>query len=381
MPLVSAWSYRIQKSINFIYPPVFVFEGLEKNSQSPVAFAYAGFDTRDTDYWAQAVLSTDYRKHSKGRHWVWDLRAFLEKDPSQCAFFLLEHNRLTLRCFSSAPGFRIPFWINFEMDISLPYKELLGRQRLDMERRIRKNGLSHVITQDVKSFDDFYYNMFLPYIKGRHEHMAFLGSYEDMLKTLSNGGLVLVKKGDQVLAGGLFEYDGSLVRLRKFGVRDGKFEYVRLGVLAAAYYFFTLAMKERGYARTNIGGTRALLSDGITKYKMSLNAQLDLTEKHSCLWLAFLKDSPGLRSFLVNNPFIFLDQGNVPHRAIFAKINQDTPMEEIEGLIRELECEGIKETYLYVFGGIEHCSDKIDCSNIPFLHLKSAEDLVAPPRC
>ena len=376
MPFVSKWSYRLQKSVNLIYPPVFIFEGLEKNSQSPLAFAYAGFDTRDTDYWAQAVLSADYRKHVLGRHFFWNLRAFLKKGSFNCAFIFQEHNRLTLRYLSSGPGFRVPFWISMEMDISLPFKELLGHQRLDMQRRIRKNGLSHVITRDVKCFDDFYYNMFLPYIQGRHEHMAFLGSYEELLKVFSKGGLVLIKKGDQVLAGGLYELDGSLARLRKFGVRDGKWEYVRYGVLGAAYYFFTAEMKERGYTKTNLGGTRPLLSDGITRYKMSLNTRLDRVEKYSCLWLTFLKDSTPLRSFLINNPFIFFDKRNDAYRAIFIEVHQDTPPEELEGIIRSPVCGGIKETHLFVFGGIDHFSNKVDCSNIPSLRVKSAEDMV-----
>lgn len=375
MPWVAKWSYKIQKQINIFYPAVYIVKGLEKNSQFPLVFAYAGFDAQDLDYWAKAVLSMVYQKHRMGRHFFWAVRSFIKKGSFNCAFILQEHNWLTLKYIYLFPGFCIPFWINLEMDITLPFKELLGRQKLDMQRRIRKNGLSYSISHDVQDFDDFYYNMFLPYIKGRHEQSAILGSYTDLAKAFSKGGLILIKKGDNVLAGGLYELDGALARLRRFGVRDGKWEYVSYGVLGAAYYLFTLEMKEKGYAKTNLGGARPLLNDGITKYKISMNVQLDQDEKSSCLWMSILNDSEGFRKFLVNNPFIFYNKKADACRAIFVEVNQDTAPEELERVINAPICGGIKETHLFVYGEIDLFSSKVDYAKLPALRVYPAENM------
>lgn len=377
MPFASLCSYRIQKYINFFYPPVFIFEGLEKNSKSPLVFAYAGFDTRDTEYWAYAVLAEGYRKHAAGRHFLWALRAFLKKHPLKCNFFLVGHNKLTLRYLSLNPGFRIPYWINMEIDTTAPFKELLGRQRVDMQRKIRKYALTYTISQDRKCFDDFYYNMFLPYIKDRHDEMAFLGSYEELLQMFRKGGLILVKKENLALAGGLFEVHGRQVRFRKLGVREGKWEYVRFGALGAVYYYLTVEMKKRGCTKIRIGGTRPLLSDGITRYKMSLDSQLDLLEKHSCLWLAFLKGSEGLKSFLINNPFIFFNEKDESYRAIFIEAAKDTPPGALEEIAKSEACGGIKGTRLFVFGGPDNLLSKNTGEQPQVFCVRSAQDLIA----
>src|SRR5207249_762875 len=107
-----------------------------------------------------------------GRCFFWKIRSFLTRRSPQCSLLLVEHIKPTLKMLKSNPGFRVPYWVSMEIDISKPLKELLGHQKADTERRIRKHGLSYEITYDAKCFDDFFHNMFMPYIQGRHSDEA-----------------------------------------------------------------------------------------------------------------------------------------------------------------------------------------------------------------
>ena len=376
MPLVYAWSYRLQKIFNLIYPSVIVFEGLEKHSQAPLNFVYAGFHSLISNYWSEAILSDGFRKYVLGRCFFWDIRSFLKRRDVKCSFMLMEHNELTLKNLNSNPGFRVPYWISMEIDISIPLEELLGRQKADAQRRIRKNGLSFEITHDAKCFDDFFHNMFMPYIQGRHADTALLDTQENLFKIFSKGALILIKREGQILAGGLIEFDNEKVSFRRLGVRDAKWEYVQLGVLGAIYYFLTVEMKKRGYSRLHIGGTRPLLSDGITKYKSSLKAKLEPKNKHSCLWMTFLNDSASVRSFLINNPFIFINKEKKPCRAVFATAGQGISPEGIENILHSCPCEGLAETYLFIFNNNKGASNKINYAILPDVFVRFIENVM-----
>lgn len=343
MPLVRKNSYYVQRLVNLVYPPVFIFEGEEKNIKSSLNFAYAGFHEQVMLYWAGVILSPGFRKHTQSRQFIWNIRSFLKRNSPQCDLVLMEHNSLSLKCLGQN-GFRIPFWVTMELDISEPFEKLFGRQRSDIGRKIRKYGLSYTMTKDISSFDDFYRNMFMPYIQNRHTQTAFLETYEDVRCALSKGELILIKKDGQVLAGGMVEFDEGQVKFRRLGVRDAKWEYVQCGVLGALYYFLTLEMKKRGYTKMHIGGTRPLLSDGVTKFKMSLNARLVSEQNRSCLWMTFLRSSIGLNDFLKHNPFIFINKEKQPCLAVFST------SKEVDQAQASFKCEGLQETPVFVLG-------------------------------
>ncbi len=375
MPFVGNVSYHIQKIVNFIYPPVLIFEGLERGSKSRLTFVYVGFHPQLEHYWTQISLCEDFRKQDMGRHFSWNIFSFLKKMPFGCDFLLMEENLLTLRCFHIILGFQIPYWVSMELDISAPIEKLLGSQRYSIQRKIRKNKLSHVMTKDRKLFDDYYYNMFLPYIRTRHASTVHLNTYQELLGMFSRGGLILIKKEERIVAGALFEFVGQEVKLRTFGIREGKWEYVLDGALGAAYYFMVVEMKKQGYAKLFIGGARPFLNDGVTRHKILLDAYLAKDKKRSCLWLVLLRNSIGLKHFLTDNPFFFLDEKKDFYRAIFGEFIEGKLSQKCEDVVKSSYCGGLKEAFFFAFNGLNNDQDKNSLNKFPFV-LKSVEDMI-----
>lgn len=345
------WSffYNIKKFFNPLYPQVFVFKGLEKNSQLPLIFAYIGQPSQTQEYWAQTVLAPGFQKLSLGRHFYSFIISFLKKNFLDCNFLVIEYNFLTHYSFSKKTGFNIPRWVNMEIDILKPIEKLLGNARGEIQRRIRKYQLSYEITHDPKCFDDFYNNMYLPYTKTRYKDAAMIYTHEKLFEIFSKGELILIKKEGFVIAAGLIELGDKNVLLSKLGIRDGNSKYVYWGAIGAIYYFMLIEMKKKGYKKLSIGGSRPFLSDGVTKYKRSLNANLLSNDSKECVWLKLLNNSPGVQSFLINNPFIFYTKDRKSHLAMFMDEKESCSQYDLKEALHVYDCNGIDETNLFFF--------------------------------
>ena len=350
------WNFfaHIKRFYNPIFPEVYIFKGLEKNISLPLSFAFVGSLSQTQEYWSQTVLASGYQRQILGRCFWTLIIPLLRKNNIDCNFFIIECNTLTHSYFSQKPGFHIPRWFIAEIDITLPIKKLLGNERSEIERKIRKHQLTYAITKDSKDLDDFYHNMYLPHIQGRYKNTALLSSHQKLLEILYKGELILIKKGENTIAGGLIEYGKENVFLRMIGIRDGNLEFVHWGAIGAIYYFIIIEVKKKGYKKLTIGGTRPLLSDGLTKFKKSIKAYVKPNAPNARIWLKLLKDSPGLQSFLINNPFIFYTKNEKPHRAVFMQAKENCSKEELKEALHISEIEGIEETNLFIFSKIQN---------------------------
>lgn len=349
LPLAEGVLYYVRRVINLFYPSVSVFEGLEKNSKSPLTFAYIGSNFhQNRDFWVQISLAEGFKRKDMGRHFVWRLLSFLKSASCNSDFLIIDDNLLVKGYFASLPGFRIPSRVTMGLDISLPIGKLFGSQRHGLERRIRKNRLSYVTAKSSESFDDYYHGMYLPYAKTKFSSTAILSTYEELRRVFLRGGLIVVKKEEKAVAGQLYDVVNGVMNLHSIGVRDASPEYVQAGVLGACYYFSALEMKRQGHKELLIGFSRPFLNDGTFKYKLSLNAHMCKENRVPRLWLGFSNDSIGLRHFLVKNPFVFLDEKEDFCYAFFGDTEDGKLPQACEDALR-LTCEGVDGSVFFSF--------------------------------
>ena len=211
--------------------------------------------------------------------------------------------------------FFIPTWVAGE--VYLPVGEKWRNK--DIRRRIRKHGFEYVVTRDEERFKDFYYNMYMPYATKTYGPTARCHSYDEMWVKRKDCDLLLIQKKNQpalFLTACVIIYEPTGPRMWSVGVRDGNREYVREGALAAAYHFSFEHLLKKGFTKVNMGWSRPFLKDGVLQFKKRLSQSVTAGR-----WQGFsLKVSsltPAVKSFLVNNPFIFLANGRL-HGAVFA---------------------------------------------------------------
>jgi len=122
------------------------------------------------------------------------------------------------------------------------------------------------------------------------------------------GVLLFVTENGERVAGMLCRLDKrEHMTFRLVGVRDGAAEHYRSGVFMAAYLFLLEWAAEAGVTRVDLSGCEPFLSKGIFQFKRKLHPEMVRPDNHfhdKRLWLRVLRDSPGVRDFLVANPMV-----------------------------------------------------------------------------
>lgn len=202
--------------------------------------------------------------------------------------------------------------VNFTLDLRKPMEQTI--QRMSRRRRrdfkkIEASGYTYEIhRKSSEALDFFYWKMYLPYAEKRFEKAAYIKSLlESEIIYRLNGGVLLVKKGKDTLAGILFQIRGKTVLAWSLGVYEGNQDHVRASE-AALLYLIKWA-KTKGIQKLDYGVSMPFLREGVFAYKkewgMSVNEPLEQ-------WLCALKiDSltEGSLAFLQQNPFIISDRG------------------------------------------------------------------------
>lgn len=257
--------------------------------------------------------------------------------------------------------FAVPCWVGGEKNLQDAVELARRSDHIKSDiRRIRKNKLDYRVTRDPEEFDRFYHTMYLPYIQNNYGDRAMLMSYESMKAAQNQCELFLVTQGDNDIAGGILVYDDTdRVRGWSLGVKDGDFAWVKAGALAAFEYLQTGYLFEKGYKRLHRGASRPFLYDGALSFKK--NRGMKLTD-HKPHWFVIipLKYTAAVRSFLINNPFIYQDESRLKGAVFLDKrINAESGMAK---LFRDTYVTGLDQLNLYCINdgnseesGIHHC--------------------------
>lgn len=235
------------------------------------------------------------------------------------------------------------------MDISVDISSFVKNKSLQSDlRRIRSNRLSFELKNELPQFDNFYYNMYLPYITKRHGNQAFVMKYESMKEKFRNCDLLLIKKEKEYIAGILLAYEKDVARLWSIGVKDGNSDYIKYGAIGALFYFSIHHLKGKGYKRVSFGLSRAFLNDGVLQYKKKWNLQMVDTDRLGFLFSPLSKTA-AMKGFLLNNPFIYIKKPKI-NGAVFMESNQPLTKKDLQKIRDDYYLVGMNKLVIYKFG-------------------------------
>lgn len=226
-----------------------------------------------------------------------------------------------LNLMGAGRGIVIPAWISGQVELPRTPQIAKNSSIKETLRKIRQQQLEAEVVRDQQHFEDFYYNMYLPYSSQRHGDHSFLTGKEEMLQQFACGELLLVKKQGASVAGMLVSYDGSIPFFRYVGVRNADWNLVRDGVVAAGYEFLLQHLEAAGHRKVNFGTSRGLLNDGVLRFKRKFGQTIVGVSEHKFL-IRIAEDTSATRAFLHNTPFIFEHAGHY-YGAVF--ILNETP--------------------------------------------------------
>ncbi|HEX9811529.1 MAG TPA: hypothetical protein VGA88_05525 [Burkholderiales bacterium] len=199
------------------------------------------------------------------------------------------------------------------MDLAAANKRLEQSEnaRKDVKRILRK-GYGYTISTAATDFEMFYDSMYLPYLARRFGGQGMAVPRDLFTKgTQADAELLVVTWNGEPVAGVVLRYsDGEPPAAWILGVRGGDLELVKQHVLMALHYFEVKHVSEKGLTRLQLGGARPFLRDGVLQFKKKWGAKIMSAHEHERQWFALriVDDSPGARSFLTHNPFVYEDE-------------------------------------------------------------------------
>lgn len=209
---------------------------------------------------------------------------------------------------------RLPAWVYVHVDLSSPECLARGKEKFTRSgNALKKAGFAAGGARGEADFADFYERLFLPYVQSRHGENAVAQSREETLDGLRRGGweLLVIRRGDEIVAGVTVEISGPCARFWQMGVRDGDPGLLAEGVSDAAYHHMLAVCRERGVKVLNLGSCRPFAADGVLEYKRRFGGYVAPggTAGRGFFDLDLFRMTPGAADFLAANPLIAAEPG------------------------------------------------------------------------
>ena len=212
-------------------------------------------------------------------------------------------------------------------------------------RRVRSRRLTYEITRDPQKFDDFYYNMHVPYITKTFGKCAYLLPYKVLREEFESSDLILIKSGEQAIAGQLIWYCGDGPFLESMGIRDGDKEHVKNGASCALYHYAMEYLHEKGDPKAIVGWSRPFLHNGVLNFKRKWSQVITYSGRWGFA-MRVLLPTAAVKSFLRNNPFIFKRRGLL-YAAVFVDADKSLSTEDIAQITRDYFHAGLRGVKIY----------------------------------
>ena len=305
---------RLQAVVVQLRLPVSLVVGESKNG-GRLCFLFVGREAFSL-YLSDLVFKKPPQVEQEGMVFVWRLKHIPNGVSSDVDAVLVSCDRFYKRWLEKAGLFVFPHFVDMVLDTSKDLKELihgLSHSTKDDVRKVNKNVFSFEISSNISKMKTFYVDMYLPTLKNRvGETDVFIPDFV-FLKYLQKSGyelMVISHKGIEV-CGVLFEQKDDMMMLRYAGVLHGDTDLIKKGAFSAFYYFFMIYAKDQKVNKVDFGGTRPFFDDGLFEYKRKWGMRVELYDLVKEIFGLRIVSEPGsLKQFLINNPFIGMNEKN-----------------------------------------------------------------------
>lgn len=344
--------YSFWSKIRSLWLPIHLYKGTLTGSSNTLYFAYFGWNPLFMSYWLVKMFDQYEQVPGKKRISAWRINRFLSENKLKCDMAIVELSKgFTSRIAKEANGFILPRWLKMYLDIERSLT--LIRKGSRVIRRIRQHSLEVEYSSKPEDFKFFYERMHKPYIQKRHNDSAFIEDYKDMLNDFNRKESTIyfiLKDGVRVAA--LYEQNAEeFPHMYAIGVLDASPDIMKLGVVGALYYYSLENHHNNNISRVNIGGTSPLLTDGLTKFKLSLGAFVSEIENQDSIRLNLipLTNSSGVEEFLSSNAFIYFENGGVDCAMFRAEELTEESEIAFQKQYDKTSSIGVKKTSVFVF--------------------------------
>jgi hypothetical protein len=314
--LLYAYVSRLKAVVFQFRLPVYVVSGVEKTSGEKIRFLFVGRETFPL-FLIELLFTSAPHVEQVGMVFVWRLHKLDCFFSSDVDAVLVSCDRFYQRWPEKAGLFVFPHMVDMVLDVSDPfdvfYKGLSNSAKADI-KKVEKYKYTFEVFSDINQLRFFYDSMYRPLIETRYADAPVYTPPFTFFKLLHMIGyqLLLVKdeKGDFV-SGIYFHVKRNEVFCRYLGVINGELELIRKGAESALYCFLMDYAKDQKVNVLDFGGARPFFNDGLFLYKRKWGMKVVPSDfVKEIFGLRMVNESEQLKQFLIQNPFIGINEKN-----------------------------------------------------------------------
>ena len=362
--LLSNGLRTLRRSISRQFVKFSILEGRERHSLQPISILFAG-SKLNKNYFEKLIFGESCAELKNIKVLKNRSLQYISDTNKNHDLAIVMSDEIPSANFHETNVYQVPSWIGGELNLLNQAKTRRHREELKGDkRRTRKHNFNYRVTREPKDFERFYYTMHKPYINRVFNDHAFLMTYEEMNDALPKCELFYVTQNDKDIAGGILVYDeNNGVRGWSLGVKDGDNKWIKDGAIVALLHLQKKYLLEKGFSRFHLGAVRPFLKDGALSFKKNRGLELvDHTANGFSIML--LHECAGVRGFLQNNPFIYLEEG-VLKGAIFISEEKTLLTKDTEQLYHDLYLPGLECLGLFNLNADHHNDHKLrSCGHI-----------------
>jgi hypothetical protein len=268
----------------------------------------------------------EFDQEQLGEISLWKLSAQSQKWLSEDVDLVIcELGRLYPYRPKAAINFTIPILINQIINIPEKVETILKGGKFKEIRRIvnkgKRLGFKYRFSQSLADFDNFYYNMYLPFIKSRHGDLATITPYEIQRRWFNRGGVLLVTQHDKPIAGVLCCRGKDTYYSIELGILDACPKLFQLGTSSILKWHEITWAQDQGAKTFNMGSTSAWCSNPVFTFKRRWGARVVRRQRiYGTLTILGSRLSARLRNHLNRLEFITEVDGKF-YRVLLASEN------------------------------------------------------------
>lgn len=320
-------------------------EGEGRSDGLPLSVIFAGH-LQSKNYFAHLAFNQEPSERFLGATWLWNVLRRGVRSNSD--LIVTQEWTRPRESGQRGRGFCIPCWIGTETDLGRAEELCRTSENIKSDmRRLVRNGFTYEMTKDPAAIASFYSTMYVPYVERAHGSRTMLTPWEEFAAELDRAELMLLQKNGETIAGNLIvDLGGQRARTRALGVKNGDSAYVRMGAVAALYYFEIRHLRAKGCERLHYGASRPFLKDGVLGFKKKYGAEV-VDKDQRIFRIRVARYSSGAKAFLRNNPFIS-DSGGRLYANFFVDRPADIDSTELRADVAQYNVKGTEATLVYI---------------------------------
>ena len=269
-------------------------------------------EERWTRYFLQRFHGEKWTREELGTYRSWQIPEILVRHGSRADMVIARLDIVSTRLLRMPEFLRVPEWVRMLAKVPDAGVPPASRSAKDDLRLIRNNALSWRVSHDLKELRRHLDRDYYPYTRLRYGEDAFVQPRRVLETAFKKGGLLVVEKDGQPLAGMVFETRKKILQMWAMACTASDESLLSKRALAAVYAFSFECARAAGLDFVDMRGCRPCPADSLFFVKQKWGAEV---REHGELAFEFLIrwDSANNRvlSFLKKTPLIFRENSGL----------------------------------------------------------------------